>query len=80
MFIDSLFFNVKTSTIFHLSQPCVGGEARQVYPYACILHKWCLGDNALVFIWQRRGYDNGGDMFQNGVFCGISALLQHLYF
>ena len=62
------FFSVKTSTIFHLSQPCVGGEARQVYPCACIFYKWCLGDNALVFIWQRRGYGNGGGMFQNVCF------------
>ena len=28
----------------------------------------------------KEGYGNGGGMFQNGVFCGISALLQHLYF
>ena len=31
MFIESLFFKVKTSTIFLLSLHCVGGEARQVY-------------------------------------------------
>ena len=60
------FFSIKTSTIFHLSLPCVGGEARQVYSCACVFHKWCLGDNALVFIWQRRGYGNGGDMVMEG--------------
>ena len=36
MFIESLFFNVKTSAIFLLSLHCVGGEARLVYSCADI--------------------------------------------
>ncbi len=75
----SLFFKVKTSTIFHLLLLCVGGDARQVYPCAYISPKCGLGDNALCF--NGRGGDNDkGGIFQKGVYYCIFVLLLHLYF